>query len=146
MQTQQHKPAKQDSSPKQRLHVGEVVVAVLNLLIGATAASIAFDCLSKLADSSVYAVSGAPAAIAAFGALSAGLLIFLRQRRLAIYGQWLGTIGLTLFWASMIWVSYHNREGVPLNGQERLAILAAFVPTLIFAWFAWFLKRMDESE
>lgn len=143
MQTQQQKTLKQDSSPKQRLSVGEGVVAVLNLLIGAVAAWMAFDLLINVGHTPAFLLPGSTAALGAFGAIFTGILIFLRQRRLAFATQWLGVAGALGLFVVTTWsmLKYTIDLRVFLITSLPLLIVA-----LIFTWFAWFLKRIGESE
>lgn len=142
MQTQQQKPA-QPSPPKtQRLSIGEIVVAVLNQLIGGIGAWSAFDLLIHVVDSPAYLLPGGTGALGAVGALLAGILILLRQRRLATYAQWLGALGALAMFGAIAWIMLKT----PTQWREYLFALPLLVVALIFAWFAWFLKRIDESE
>lgn len=140
MQTQQQKLTQQTYSPKQRLSVGEVVVAVLNLLIGAVGAWSAFDLLIHLGDIPAFLLPGSTAALGAIGAIFTGILVFLRQRRLAFATQWLGVAGALGFFAVTAWTMLKN-NGISLT--ELLIVLPLLIVALIFAWF---LKRIDESE
>ncbi|MBB6051464.1 hypothetical protein [Armatimonas rosea] len=143
MQAQQQKPTKQNSSPKQRLSVGEVVVAILNLLIGAVGAWSAFDLLIHLGDSPIFLLPGSTGALGALGAILTGILVFLRQRRLAFATQWLGVAGALGFFAVTAWAMLKN--GFRLS-DFIYYILPLLIVALVFTWFAWFLKRIDESK
>lgn len=142
MQTQHQKPIQKASSSKQRLSVGELMVAVLNLMVGTIGALCALFLLLNAKDSPLLLFPGVLSALVALGAPLAGILIFLRQRRLAVYAQWLGAISaLSLFGMIALWL---RRNEVSLSGI--LYTLPLLIVALIFAWFAWFLKRIDESE
>lgn len=117
-------------------------MAVLNLLIGAVGAWSAFDLLIHLGDSPIFLLPGSTGALGALGAILTGILVFLRQRRLAFATQWLGVAGALGFFAVTAWSMLQNGIGLP----EFLYALPLLIVSLIFAWFAWFLKRMDESE
>lgn len=142
MQAQQQKRIDQDSSAKQRLSVGEIVVALLNLMIGAVEALISLFLLFNAKDNPLLLFPGILSALVTLGATVTGILIFLRQRRLAVYAQWLGVLGaFSLFGMIVLWL---HKNDVSLTGI--LYTLPLLVVALILAWFAWFLKRMDESE
>lgn len=141
MQAQQQKPAKKPS-----LNVGEAVIAVVNLLIAAVGAWVAFDLLIHLADTIAYGFAGVPAAVGALGAGLTGLLIFLRQRRLAVFAQWLATTGMLAFFGFITWTALKNRGTLPMTWAEALTFLPLLAITLLFAWFATFLKRLNDSD
>lgn len=128
------------------MNVGEAVIAVVNLLIGAVGSWVAFDLLIHLADALAYGFAGAPAAVGALGAFLAGLLIFLRQRHLAIYAQWFSTAGMLAFFAFAVWTAFKNRDGLLMTQKEALIFLPLLGITLLFAWFALFLKRLNDNE
>jgi hypothetical protein len=142
MQAQPQKRIDQDSSHKQRLSVGEVVVAVLDLMIGAVEALIAIFLLVNAKNNPTLLFPGILSALITLGATVTGILIFLRQRQLAVYAQWVGVLGaFSLFGLIVLWL-YKN--DVSLSGI--LYTLPLLVVALILTWFAWFLKRMDEKD
>lgn len=135
-------PRRDTTATAPRLTAGELVVAVLDLLIGGAGAWIAFDLLIKVGDSPIYLFPGSTATLAALGALLASLLIFLRQRRLAVYAQWLSALGALAMCGVTAWSMFKNA----LGWESFLFILPVLLITVVFAWFAWFLKSIDESK
>jgi hypothetical protein len=148
MQTQQQKPAPQQNqatAPCRRvgeISAGEIVVAGLNLNIGGMGAWSTFDLLIHSVDSPQYLLPGGTGALGAFGALLASLLIVLRQRRLATYAQWLSAIGALAMFGVIAWKVVTDLS----HWREYLVVLPLLVIAVLFGWFAWFLKRMDDSK
>ena len=136
MQAQQHKPI-----PRQYLSAGEIVVALLNLLVATPSGVIAFAFLL----SSGFALFGNSVAVIVLGSLGTALLIFLRQRSLAVYTQSLAVAGVVGFLGILLGTNMQRGNGFP-TPKALLITLPLDVVALIFAYFAWFLKRMDKSE
>ena len=133
MQAQQHKPI-----AKKRLNAGEVIVAVVNLILAASGGWVSYIFLRG---TSILLLLGSITAATALSTLLAALLIFLRQRRLALYSQWLSVVTmlaqtLIMLWLvhKHLWRSFMEMVGVPLVVMLLLTVLA------------WLLKRMDDSE
>lgn len=129
MQTQQQKPI-----VRQRLSVGEIMVAVLNLILAAVAGSIAFTFLFLYTGNLNSLLTGISGAIVALGSLATSL-----------YAQWLACLGFGFFGVVMAWLTSKNRT-LPPNLNDLILFGSIFGAALILAWFAWFLKRMGESE
>jgi drug/metabolite transporter (DMT)-like permease len=140
MQTQQQK-----SVVRQRLSVGEIVVAALNLILAAVAGSFAYTFLFLYTGSLNSLFTGISGALVAVGSLATSLLVLLRQRRVAVYAQWLASLGIVFFGAVMAWLTSKNRT-LPPNLNDLILFGSVFGAALVLAWFAWLLKRMDESE
>ncbi len=140
MQTQQHRPV---PKPKQRLNAGEVVVALVNFLLGCSYASGGFDLLRISYDVHLGIAAGTTLATG-LGAGLAALLIALHQRRLAVYAQWFAAIAAIVDGGLAAWLMV--KEGLPTLSLALSVLGSVLAIALLFAWFAWFLKRMDESE
>jgi peptidoglycan/LPS O-acetylase OafA/YrhL len=138
MQAQREK-----TTPARKLSVGELVVALLNLLVAAPSGILAFSFLI----SSGFALFGGGVTIIFLSSLGTSLLLFLRQRKLAAYAQSIAVVGVLGFCGILLGTNMQRGRGNGFPTQEALLItLPLGVVALIFAWFAWFLKRMVESE
>ena len=139
MQTQQQKTA-----TKQRLSVGEVVVAILNLLLGSVFAISCYGfALTRVPHSwQDYVLSGIMA-VATVGTGLTALLLALRQRTLAVYFQWLAVLALLTSALVTLWDALDHHVG-----PDSLLIVTGIplLITLLLAWSAWFLKRMDDNK
>ena len=137
MQTQQYRPA---PKPKQRLNVGEIVIAAFNLFLGVFGTSFAFVLIRHEGlRLSVNSLIGLTVTVVALVAGLTSVLVFLRQPRLATSTQWLTFFGVLIFGAVVS--RFHTRLwSNPLFAGTTLAI------ALLLAGFAWFLKRMDDDK
>ena len=145
MQTQQQKPTKQISSPKQRLSAGEVVIGILNLLFSG-AFSILFYGLAFTDITHVWQdyVAGAVMAVAMLGTAITALFVALRQRSLAAYAQWFSAFCIIAFIGVIAVTVIQNHHGDKEAWKEILSYTPLLFFPLLLAWFAWFLKRLDD--
>jgi hypothetical protein len=147
MQAQQQKPTKQNSSPKQRLSVGETVISLLNFLFIGTFSVIVYGlAFTHIAHTWEDYLAGGMVAAAALGSGMAALLIALRQRSLAVYAQWLSLLSVIAFVGLIVVTVFQNHHGNREAWKEVLSYSPLLLFPLLFAWFAWFLKRIDDDK
>jgi uncharacterized membrane protein YgdD (TMEM256/DUF423 family) len=136
---------RQKTAPKQRLSVGEIVISLLNLIFSGAFSIMAYGfAFTNIAHTWKDYLAGGMAAAAALGSGMAALLIALRQRSLAAYSQWLSVLGVIAFSGLITVILLQNHHGDREAWKEILSYSPLLLFALLLAWFAWFLKRMDD--
>ena len=129
--------------------IGEWVILLLNILTAGGSASLGLFAIlwGSFRDPTqhpgivVYLLGGSLLLIA-LGSGLAGLLLLLRQTRLAAWLQWLAALGGALFMGTYLFLS---RSSGSL--QADLGLLAMMLFTIVlFVFSGWFLRRVGDEK
>jgi len=92
-----------------------------------------------------YRLSYATAILTGLCTGLAGLLLLCRQRRVAVWFQWISTLAaliMSTIILSMNWQAIKH----PLSTYDWILLGIFCAIPLWMAWFAWFLKRQESEE
>ena len=132
------------TTPKQRLNVVAIIVVGCNLYPLFLSSRLAYMFLFRVIGQPWdFYLTGGLTSLTAMGTLLASLTVILRQRTLAVYFQWLAVLALLTSALVTLWDALDHHVG-----PDSLLIVTGIplLITLLLAWSAWFLKRMDDNK
>lgn len=139
----QQQPKKQNP-PRSSINLLEGILGTLHLLLGSGLGGFLLWLRESWDQRTGIAQLAFPLMVL-FSLLTAlaGLLLLLRQRRIAYYAQLISALAAAIL-AGLVTYKYllGTRDG---NTAWQILVLYPFV-ALWMAWFAWFLKKQEESE
>ena len=147
MQLQQQREKPTSQAPR-RSSVLEIVLGTLHVLLGGGFMALMLITLRDGGIGSTRWYDLLPNVMAALMGLCtglAGLLLLCRQRRVAVWFQWISTLAALIMSGVTLYYDGKQRTN-PLSSYDWI-LLGIFCATpLWMAWFAWFHKRQGDHE
>ncbi len=131
------------------MSIGEGVILLLNILTAGVSASLGLFAIlwgsfrepTQPTGIVVYLLGGS-LLLVALGAGLTGLLLLLRQSRLAAWFQWLAALGGALFLGTYLFLS---RSSGSLQADLALLAMMLFI-IVLFVFSGWFLRRVGDEK
>ena len=146
MQRQLQREELTNQAPR-RSSVLELVLGTLHFLLGGSFVTILLIFLSsegRSADFWYIVLGNLPATLMGLSTGLAGLLLLCRQRRVAVWFQWISTLAALILSVGTIYSTMNHRTN-PFTKDSWIVVGIFCALPLWMAWFAWFIKKQEES-
>jgi hypothetical protein len=146
--TQQQQREKPTSQAPRRSSVLEIVLGTLHFLLGGSFVTLMLINFRTEGIGSTLWYDLLPSVMAALMGLCtglAGLLLLCRQRRVAVWFQWISTLAALIMSGVTLYYDWKQRTN-PLSNYDWILLGIFCAIPLWMAGFAWFLKRQESEE